>query len=304
MRQIIIALFSLLIINGCGGGTSGSGGSSTFNDSGGKPIFISKDKIEIDRDKIDNFTFLVSASDATDITYHITGTDADLFSIDGISGKLTLKENNIPKDISTLKITAVVMDSVGHRESQNITVTVVGNSGNSNIPTEDNTTTIDNPQTPDSSQRFQRDDIEDVVIDNEKNLMWQDDIEARMVQKPWITMENYNICKENIDSSPACNDSSGDTAITYCDNLTLAEYTNWRLPTKNELKSIVDKTSTPPALIYSSFENIYPNSPYWTTTTDTSNLSLAWSIDFGEEQFHFWVEKQDDYMIRCVRDIE
>ena len=134
--------------------------------------------------------------------------------------------------------------------------------------------------------------------------MWQDDRGSKGFQKPWITWENYEICKEN-KNSPACNDTSGDTATTHCNNLTLGDYTNWRLPTKNELKSIKDASS--PTFVESTFQSIYPNTEHWTSTTSEDYPDQAWGeylTNETEEHYSLWIWKQDDYVVKCVRDIE
>ena len=50
----------------------------------------------------------------------------------------------------------------------------------------------------------------DIVTDNESTLMWQDDTAAKTVTKTWTE------------------------AITYCEDLSLGEYDDWRLPTPME----------------------------------------------------------------------
>ena len=56
-----------------------------------------------------------------------------------------------------------------------------------------------------------------VVIDDTNNFMWVDDISVLKIKK------------------------IHEDAITYCQNLSYAGYTNWRIPKLNEFETIVDK---------------------------------------------------------------
>lgn len=86
---------------------------------------------------------------------------------------------------------------------------------------------------------YTRDDANEIVTDHVTELMWQDDADAASVIKPWLTPANYSTCSTDTASS-ACEDTSGDTAATYCTTLTLGGYSDWRLPTLTELENIVD----------------------------------------------------------------
>jgi len=73
----------------------------------------------------------------------------------------------------------------------------------------------------------------DVVTDSKTGLAWQDD--AIGSQMSW------------------------QSAIDYCEALTLDTYEDWRMPNINELKSIVDRSKREPAIV-DGFENIGTNS--------------------------------------------
>jgi len=97
---------------------------------------------------------------------------------------------------------------------------------------------------------YWRDDNKKIVIDNFTFLQWQDN---ESVQKQW----------EN-DSNPS------DTAQTYCSALSLGDYNDWRLPSIEELNTLVHKSNFP--RIDDEFQFTSP-SFYWSSTTydcDTS----------------------------------
>ena len=107
-------------------------------------------------------------------------------------------------------------------------------------------------------------------------LMWQDDENAKSVGKTW------------------------NGAIEYCKNLSLVGYKDWRLPTIEELMSIVDKSRYP--TIKKEFKNS-SSSYYWSSTTYMSYKSYAWVVYFGNGDVYNNY-KDSTYYVRCVRDGE
>ena len=87
-------------------------------------------------------------------------------------------------------------------------------------------------------------------------------------------------------------------ALIYCDELILGGYSSWRLPNRNELKSIVDRGKYNPA-ISSIFQNFTSNY-YWSSTTFASDSSYAWVVDF-DYGYDFWDGKAYEDYVRCVR---
>ena len=67
-------------------------------------------------------------------------------------------------------------------------------------------------------------------------------------------------------------------ALTYCDGLTLATHTDWRLPNVLELESIIDYGRTKPTFDDSVFSG--PAAFYWSSTTVTTRTDSAFFIDF------------------------
>ena len=88
-------------------------------------------------------------------------------------------------------------------------------------------------------------------------------------------------------------------SILYCASQNTGGFTNWHLPNKKELESIVDYTKNLPA-INSIFNT--NNAEYWTSSTYSGNQSTAWTISFGDGRSLHWNEyKTIGFYSRCVR---
>jgi hypothetical protein len=73
-------------------------------------------------------------------------------------------------------------------------------------------------------------------------------------------------------------------AISRCFNLSLGGRKGYRLPTIEELTTLVDtEAGTPAALpVGNPFGNVQVSAPYWSATTEPGNPNLAWVAVFGE----------------------
>lgn len=91
-----------------------------------------------------------------------------------------------------------------------------------------------------------------------------------------------------------------EVALSYCEGLTHATYTNWRLPNRNELESLVDysKNTSPP--IDTTF---FPNTiseTYWTSTVHPSLVSSVQMVQFVIGNV-IGIAKNESHYFRCVR---
>ena len=122
------------------------------------------------------------------------------------------------------------------------------------------------------SRNYTRDDVNEIVTDNITNLMWQDNSDAKSISKLW-------------------ND-----ADTYCENLILGTYIDWRLPTIKELESIhlIDKG------IDTTFLNLDYNS-YLSSTEVLTDSTKVWGISFYSTTSSFNIPKSYERRVRCVR---
>ena len=118
---------------------------------------------------------------------------------------------------------------------------------------------------------FTRDDTTKIVGDNETGLQWQDN---ETVSKGW------------------------QNAINYCEDLTLGNYDDWRLPNINELSSIVDDTKLNPSL--SSVFKSFASSSYWSSTTYAGTSHYAWYVHFSHGS-QDGSDKSNSFYVRCVR---
>ena len=103
-------------------------------------------------------------------------------------------------------------------------------------------------------------------------------------------------------------------AITYCEDLSLGGYTDWRLPNRNELQSIVDYSEYNPAVDTNAFPDTM-SSDYWSSTTNADLTDNAWLVNFNYGYVytvHAWIAilynggvshdgKSDSYYVRAVR---
>ena len=86
-----------------------------------------------------------------------------------------------------------------------------------------------------------------------------------------------------------------ENAIAYCENLNYAGSSDWRLPSANELKTVLSYTIMIPYLNTEYFDNIYV---VWTSTPYLNDPETAMLLSFG--QFHSQM-KTDESSVVCVR---
>lgn len=86
-------------------------------------------------------------------------------------------------------------------------------------------------------------------------------------------------------------------AVDYCNGLDFAGQSDWRLPTRFELDSIVDYGRSYPA-IKSVF--VCKSSFYWSSLPYAGDPVYAWGIYFNDGADH-WLDKSNRYYVRCVR---
>ncbi len=116
-----------------------------------------------------------------------------------------------------------------------------------------------------------------VVTDNTTGLQWQDD---------------YS------DNGGDIKSAKWTGAIAYCEDLTLGGHSDWRLPNKKELLSIVDYGKYSPSIdaVFTHTASRY----YWSSTSHANDAGYAWIVAFGYGYTYSYY-KSYSYYVRCVR---
>jgi len=118
------------------------------------------------------------------------------------------------------------------------------------------------------------DNANNSVTDNQTGLLWQKD--AGSVTRSWLD------------------------AVSYCDSLSLAGRTDWRLPTDKELFSITRFYAAATKIDTTYFPNAIASN-YWSSTESFLDSSSAWYVNFNNGMVAT-NQKLSSYYSRCVSD--
>jgi hypothetical protein len=137
-----------------------------------------------------------------------------------------------------------------------------------------------------ASARFTRTaTAEPVVTDNVNRLIWQG-------------------CAAGLTGSSCATGSSvrrnWSDALAYCESLSWGGATDWRLPDRFELQSIVDYGRTEPPAINTTAFPATPSSWHWSSSSSAGASSYAWYVHFYVGNVGTAGKSLADY-VRCVR---
>ena len=85
----------------------------------------------------------------------------------------------------------------------------------------------------------------------------------------------------------------------HCINLNTGGRTGWRLPTIQELLSIVDRSQSNPSLP-SGHPFTVQSSDYWSATSNANNATNAWNVDFNNGNVNNDDKSNDNNHAWCV----
>jgi hypothetical protein len=106
------------------------------------------------------------------------------------------------------------------------------------------------------------------------------------------------------EKSPSTSTFSWYNAQFHCNGLTVGNRKGWRLPTNQELASLVDLSVAPPGPTLPAghpFSNVQ-SSNYWSATTVAIDASNAWDVDFANGFVVVDGKSNNvDFFVWCVR---
>ena len=116
-----------------------------------------------------------------------------------------------------------------------------------------------------------------------------------------VSAPNVGLTWQSLPGLPDVHPSGSATAAeASCSALTLGGFTDWRLPTRIELLSIIDSSLSGYATNQTAFPRPTAVGSYWTSTPLVTDLTKSWVVDFTTGGSMAVANSQVHY-VRCVR---
>jgi hypothetical protein len=122
------------------------------------------------------------------------------------------------------------------------------------------------------------DHLDGTVSDSETGLMWQ----KCSLGQTWDAGVDANSGSDDTCTGLAIRKSwnAALTAVQTVNGNTIYGYSDWRLPNKNELKSLVEKACYAPSINETLFPNFVSNY-YWSSSPSALIGNIVWIVDFN-----------------------
>ena len=117
-----------------------------------------------------------------------------------------------------------------------------------------------------------KDNKDGTVLDTETGLIWQQGDSGRM---PWLE------------------------AVRYCNQLDLADSRGWRLPFKDELRSLVETIGSGDYLETKYFPEAQPE-VYWSLSREEQQPDQVWGVSFADGKEYMFDRNEFNFQARCL----
>ena len=243
------------------------------------PVFTTSSSVTVAENQ--NYAYKVKVSDASPVHFSLIGGDSNAFNINASTGVITFKTTPDFETRNTYSFRVKATDSSNNSSTQSVTIHI---KDLPEVGKPKKTRQLISYRTGDDGYyqkgimpSYTRNDGTGVVTDHVTGFQWQDNIGPR-------SAHFYN------------------DADIYCKNLSLAGG-GWRVPTIQELLTIIERGRTNPVLDSTVFKNFsYGTSAnyldsYWTSTL-SGRQDYRWKVDPQRGR----VEDSSQFgRVRCIR---